>query len=101
MQEPEDPDYPKGAGFKKRYGPRGVIHSFADGKVKDTGPLTIKRMQAIDEDVTNRAIKWMGKQKKAKKPFFLWWNATRMHMFTHVDKNPEDDQVKVSTTMLW
>ena len=86
LQEPEDPDYPKGAGFKKRYGPRGVIHSFADGQVKDTGPLTIKRMQAIDEDVTNRAIKWMGKQKKAKKPFFLWWNATRMHMFTHVDK---------------
>ncbi|MCB1702014.1 MAG: arylsulfatase [Pseudomonadales bacterium] len=84
MQEPEDEDYPQDPKFVKAYGPRGVLHSFADGEVKDTGPLTISRMQTVDEDVTARAIKFMDKAIADKKPFFVWWNASRMHMFTHL-----------------
>src|SRR5512139_2071391 len=58
-EEPEDPDYPKDPEFKKRYGPRGVIHSFADGRIEDTGPLTRKRMETIDEEVTAKALDFM------------------------------------------
>jgi arylsulfatase A-like enzyme len=86
MQEPEDSDYPQDPEFLKQYGPRGVLHSFADGKVTDTGPLTIDRMQTVDADVTARAIKFMDQAVAKKKPFFVWWNASRMHMFTHVKK---------------
>jgi arylsulfatase A-like enzyme len=84
MQEPEDGDYPQDPEFLKQYGPRGVLHSFADGQVKDTGPLTINRMQTVDEDVTARAIKFMDQAVAKKKPFFVWWNSSRMHMFTHL-----------------
>jgi arylsulfatase A-like enzyme len=83
-EEPENPDYPKDAEFKKRFGPRGVIHSFADGRVTDTGPLTRKRMETIDEEVTTKALDFMERAAKANKPFFLWWNSTRMHVFTHL-----------------
>jgi arylsulfatase A-like enzyme len=83
-EEPEHPDYPKGAEFKKRFGPRGVIHSFADGRMTDTGPLTRKRMETIDEEVNVKAIDFMSRAKAADKPFFLWWNSTRMHIFTHL-----------------
>jgi arylsulfatase A-like enzyme len=83
-EEPENADYPKGAEFKKRFGPRGVIHSFAGGKIEDTGPLTKKRMETVDEDVTNRAMGFMEQSVAAKKPFFVWWNSTRMHIFTHL-----------------
>jgi arylsulfatase A-like enzyme len=83
-EEPENPDYPKGPEFKKRFGPRGVIHSFADGRITDTGPLTRKRMETIDEEVTTRALDFMTRAKQADKPFFLWWNSTRMHIFTHL-----------------
>lgn len=86
MQEPEDADYPTDPKFLKKYGPRGVIHSFSDGRVKDTGPLTIERMRTVDTDVTARAIKFMDQAVAAKKPFFVWWNSSRMHMFTHVSK---------------
>jgi len=85
--EPENVDYPKERehpGFKKKFGPRGVIHSFADGKVEDTGPLTRKRMETIDEEVTERALAFMDKAHKANKPFFLWYNTTRMHVFTRL-----------------
>jgi len=90
-EEPEDPDYPKGADFKKKFGPRGVIHSFADGKVEDTGPLTKKRMETIDEEVTVRALDFMERAQKADKPFFLWYNTTRMHVWTHL--KPESEGV--------
>jgi arylsulfatase len=83
-EEPEDPDYPKDPAFKKKYGPRGVIHSFSDGRITDTGPLTKKRMETIDEEVTTRALGFMDKAVKADKPFFLWYNTTRMHVWTHL-----------------
>src|SRR4029079_11504922 len=91
-EEPEDPDYPKDPAFKKKFGPRGVLHCWADGKggqeIKDTGPLTKKRMETIDEEITSAALDWMEEQAKADKPFFLWYNSTAMHFRTHVaEKN--------------
>ncbi|ESU26370.1 arylsulfatase [Flavobacterium limnosediminis JC2902] len=83
-EEPENPDYPKNPEFKKRFGPRGVIHSYAGGKVEDTGPLTRKRMETVDEEFLGAAMNFMDKQAKADKPFFLWFNSTRMHIFTHL-----------------
>ena len=88
-QEPEHPDYPKDAEFKKKFGPRGVIHSYADGKIEDTGPLTKKRMETVDEEVTTRALDFMDRAVKADKPFFLWWNSTRMHIWTHLKPESE------------
>ena len=85
-EEPENPDYPKNPLFKKRFGPRGVIKSFAGGKIQDTGPLTKKRMETIDEEVTAGALDFIDRAHKARKPFFLWWNSTRMHIFTHLKK---------------
>lgn len=89
-EEPELPDYPKESefpNFKKKYGPRGVIHSFAnaDGtqKVEDTGPLTKKRMETIDDDIAARAAEFIEKQKNGDKPFFIWVNFTHMHFRTH------------------
>jgi arylsulfatase len=82
------PDYPKDAAFKKQFGPRGVLDCKSDGKggqtIKDTGPLTKKRMETIDEEITDRALAWMETQAKADKPFFLWYNSTAMHFRTHV-----------------
>jgi len=83
-EEPEHPDYPKDAEFKKKFGPRGVIHSFANGKITDTGPLTKKRMETVDSDVTDKAMAFMEKAVKDNKPFFVWWNSTRMHINTHL-----------------
>ena len=83
-EEPENPDYPKNEAFKKRFGPRGVIHSFADGKMEDTGPLNKKRMETIDEETTNATLSFMDKAVKEDKPFFIWYNSTRMHIFTHL-----------------
>ena len=83
-EEPENPDYPKGAEFKKKFGPRGVIHSFAGGKIEDTGPLTKQRMETVDEEVTTAALGFMDRAVKDGKPFFVWWNSTRMHIFTHL-----------------
>jgi len=91
-EEPELPDYPKEPAFKKQFGPRGVLHCVADGKggqtIVDTGPLTKKRMETIDEEITAGALAWMEKQAQAKQPFFLWYNSTAMHFRTHLaDKN--------------
>ena len=83
-EEPEHPDYPQTAEFKQKWGPRGVIHSFAGGKIEDTGPLTRKRMETIDEEVNTKALDFMERAVKEEKPFFLWWNSTRMHIFTHL-----------------
>jgi len=83
-EEPENPDFPKDPAFRKKFGPRGVIHSFADGRIEDTGPLTRKRMETIDEEVNARAMGFMEQSVKAEKPFFLWWNSTKMHIFTHL-----------------
>jgi arylsulfatase A-like enzyme len=91
-EEPELPDYPKDPAFKKKFGPRGVLHCKSDGKggqtIEDTGPLTKKRMETIDEEITSAALDWMEKQVKAEKPFFLWYNSTAMHFRTHIaEKN--------------
>jgi arylsulfatase A-like enzyme len=83
-EEPENENYPKDPEFKKKFGPRGVIHSFADGRITDTGPLTRKRMETIDEEVMAKSLDFMDRAKKANKPFFVWWNSTRMHVFTHL-----------------
>ena len=83
-EEPESPDYPKDPNFKKNFGPRGVIHSFADGRITDTGPLTRKRMETIDDEVMVKSLDFMRRAKNDDKPFFLWWNSTRMHIFTHL-----------------
>lgn len=88
-EEPEHPDYPKDPEFKKKFGPRGVIHSFADGRIEDTGPLTKKRMETIDEEVTAATLKFMEKAKNDGKPFFIWWNSTKMHIFTHLKEEAE------------
>ena len=85
-EEPEHPDYPKEAdfpNFKKNFGPRGVIHSFAGGKVTDTGPLTKKRMETIDDEATERAKAFIEAQVAEDKPFFVWYNTTGMHFRTH------------------
>lgn len=88
-EEPENENYPKDPEFKKKFGPRGVIHSFADGKIEDTGPLSKKRMETIDEEVNAKAFDFMERAAKADKPFFLWWNSTRMHVFTHLKEESE------------
>ena len=83
-EEPENVDYPKSPGFRKRNGPRGVIHSFADGKVQDTGPLTKKRMETVDQEFLDSALDFIDRAHKSKKPFFVWFNSTRMHFKTHI-----------------
>jgi len=88
-QEPEHPDYPKDPEFKKKFGPRGVIKSSADGNIEDTGPLTKKRMETVDEEVTTAALDFMDRAKSADKPFFVWWNSTRMHIWTHLKEESE------------
>ena len=83
-EEPEYPGYPKNPEFRKKFGPRGVIHSYSDGRIIDTGPLTKKRMETVDDEVTTEALRFMTDAAKSGKPFFLWWNSTRMHIFTHL-----------------
>lgn len=88
--EPENEDYPgdlempNGKTFRENFGPRGVIKSSADGAVQDTGPLTKKRMETVDEETTAAAIDFMERAARADKPFFLWWNSTRMHIWTRL-----------------
>ena len=98
-EEPELPDYPKDPAFLAKFGPRGVMDCKASdkddatvdprfGKVgrqvcKDTGPLTKKRMETIDDDIVNRAVDFIRRQHKAGKPFFVWVNTTHMHLRTH------------------
>ncbi|MEQ9563238.1 MAG: arylsulfatase [Woeseiaceae bacterium] len=93
-EEPENEDYPtdmvlkNGKTFYEQFGPRGVIHSWADGKggqrIEDTGPLTKKRMETIDDETSDRAIAFIREQQAAGVPWFVWWNGTRMHFRTHV-----------------
>jgi arylsulfatase A-like enzyme len=87
-EEPENEDYPKDPEFMKKFGPRGVLHTWAnpDGtqKIENTGPMTKKRMETMDEEITAGAIDFMERQVKADKPFFCWWNSTKMHVWTHL-----------------
>ncbi|HTO67672.1 MAG TPA: arylsulfatase [Bradyrhizobium sp.] len=99
-EEPEREDYPKDPAFKAKFGPRGVLKCRAAdsddqtvdprfGKVgkqsiQDTGALTRKRMETIDDETSDAAIDFIKQQVQGNKPFFCWWNATRMHLYTHV-----------------
>jgi arylsulfatase A-like enzyme len=103
--EPEDPDYPKMPQYRMMFGPRGVLHCKATevddptedprfgrvGKqtVEDTGPLTKKRMETIDDDITARTIEFIRKAHAENKPFFVWWNSTHMHIWTYIPKEAE------------
>ena len=88
-EEPETYHYPKDPEFHKKFGPRGVIHSYADGRIEDTGPLTRKRMETADEEFLNASLDFIERAHKNGKPFFVWHNATRMHVWTHL--SPEWD----------
>jgi arylsulfatase len=87
-EEPENLDYPKNPEFRKKFGPRGVLKTKADGKggqtIENTGPLTKKRMETVDDETMAAAKEFITRQAKAGKPFFVWWNGTRMHFRTHV-----------------
>ncbi len=98
--EPEHPDYPKDPAFREKFGPRGVMHCRASdvddptidpkygrvGKqvIEDTGPLTKKRMETIDDDITDRAKEFIRNAHDDDEPFFVWWNATKMHLWTRI-----------------
>ena len=83
-EEPENEDYPEDPEFRKRFGPRGVIKASAGGRIEDTGPLTKKRMETVDDETIAAAIDFIKRQNAADKPWFCWWNGTRMHFRTHV-----------------
>jgi arylsulfatase len=103
-EEPEQLDYPgqKNPDYLKKYGPRGVLHTWATDtddptedpkfgrvgkqKIEDTGPLTRKRMETIDQEVTDATLKYMDKVGKGDKPFFLWFNSTAIHIWSHPRK---------------
>ncbi|MBE1291554.1 MAG: sulfatase-like hydrolase/transferase [Rhodobacteraceae bacterium] len=83
-EEPENEDYPQDPEFRERFGPRGVIKSSADGTIEDTGPLTKKRMETVDEETVAAAIDFIKRSNEQGQPFFVWWSGTRMHFRTHV-----------------
>jgi arylsulfatase len=90
-EEPENPDYPQDPSFAERFGPRGVIHSYADGRIEDTGPLTRERMETVDEEFLAAAVDFIRSAHEQGKPFFVWSAATRMHIWTHL--KPESEGV--------
>jgi arylsulfatase len=110
-EEPEELDYPgqKNPEYAKKFGPRGVLHAWATDvddpttdptfgrvgkqKIQDTGKLTRKRMETVDKEVTDVALAWMDKVGKSGKPFFMWWNSTAIHIWSH--PNPKYVQMAV------
>jgi arylsulfatase A-like enzyme len=86
-EEPENEDYPRNPEFRRRFGPRGVIKSSADGRIENTGPLNRQRMQTVDNEFLEAGIDFMDRQVRANRPMFVWMNATRMHFRTHVPPN--------------
>jgi len=86
-EEPENEDYPteeRLPGFREEFGPRGVIHSYADGRIEDTGPLTKLRQETIDDETVEAAIDFIRRTEATGTPWFVWWSGTRMHFRTHV-----------------
>jgi arylsulfatase len=90
-EEPETYYYPKDPAFHERFGPRGVMHSYSDGRIEDTGPLTRKRMETVDEEFLGAAIDFIETAHAEGKPFFVWFSATRMHVWTRL--KPESQGV--------
>jgi arylsulfatase len=106
LEEPENVDYPKDPEFLKKFGPRNVIHTWATDKfdktadprwgvvgkqrIKDDGALTKKRMETYDQETLKNSLKFIDRAVKDDKPFFVWHNATRMHVFTHLSKKYQD-----------
>jgi len=88
-EEPENPDYPKDSRFRQRFGPRGVLKTSADGKIENTGPLTTKRMETVDQQSLAAAKHFINRQHRANRPWFCYFNSTRMHIFTHLKKESE------------
>jgi arylsulfatase len=92
-QEPENPDYFKDPALQKKYGTRGVLHTWAndDGTqtIESTGPLNIERMKVIDDEITAASLDYLEKRKEDGEPFFMWWNSTRMHIWTHLKDESE------------
>ena len=86
-EEPENEDYPQNPEFRRRFGPRGVIKSWADGRIENTGPLNRKRMETVDDEFLAAGLDFMDRQHAANRPMFVWLNATRMHLYTHVPEN--------------
>lgn len=100
-EEPENEDYPgdmvmaDGRTFRETFGPRGVIKSSADGEIEDTGPLSKKRMETVDDETIAAAIDFIKRKEEEGTPWFVWWNGTRMHFRTHVAadrRNPGNDE---------
>jgi arylsulfatase len=86
-EEPENPDYPRDTAFRRRFGPRGVLRCrVTNGRqaCQDTGPLTRKRMETVDSEFLAGALDFIDRQHKARSPFFLWFNTSRMHIWTHL-----------------
>ncbi|MEP0960421.1 MAG: arylsulfatase [Roseobacter sp.] len=89
-EEPENEDYPgdtvlpSGKTFQETFGPRGVIKSFAGGEIEDTGALTKKRMETVDDETSAAAIDFIKRKTAEGVPWFCWWSGTRMHFRTHV-----------------
>jgi len=83
-EEPESYYYPKDPEFRRKFGPRGVIHSYSDGSIEDTGPMTKKRMETADEEFMSAGLDFIDRAHNANKPFFVWMNSTRMHVWTHL-----------------
>ncbi len=96
-EEPEQADYPKDPEFTKKFGPRGVIESFADGRINDTGPLTRKRMETFDEEILARSLDFMDRAKKADKPFMIWHCTSRMHVYTHLKEESRNLATGISS----
>ncbi len=83
-EEPESYYYPKDPAFRQQFGPRGVIRSTADGQIQDTGPMTKKRMETADEEFLAAGLDFIDRSVSSNQPFFLWFNSTRMHVWTHL-----------------
>ncbi|WP_421982162.1 arylsulfatase [Roseibium sp.] len=83
-EEPEGYYYPKDPAFRERFGPRGVLKTTADGQIEDTGPMTKKRMETADEEFMAASLEFIERAHEQGKPFFVWHNSTRMHVWTHL-----------------
>lgn len=85
-EEPESEFYPKDPAFRERFGPRGVLKATADGEIQDTGPLSRKRMETVDEEFLSASLDFIERAHEQGKPFFVWHNSTRMHVWTHLSE---------------